>query len=225
MNAQKHPASPERLLLGLATGLAVSLCLLEYGNPLRQVVDMAGWHYDRAEIEEDIPVVVFEKKPELPKPRELQPQKRRESASFVVVPDEVVVEEGTDSLPDFDIDETVDALTTKEVAKDVPLLFVQERPEFPGGESALFEFLYQNLRYPREARENGIEGPVYVQFVIGRDGAIDPASIEVLSTPHVWLSREALRVIRQMPRWKPGIQQGHPVPVYVQLPVRFTLKY
>ncbi len=95
-------------------------------------------------------------------------------------------------------------------------------PEFPGGEEALFNFLRNNIRYPRQDREIGISGVVYVSFVVNVNGVID--DIKINRSPSTGLSEEVIRVVSKMPNWKAGIQGGQKVPVRYNLPVKFSLK-
>jgi periplasmic protein TonB len=99
---------------------------------------------------------------------------------------------------------------------------VEEMPNFPGGEEKLFEYLQKNIKYPPVARENGIQGRVYVTFVVDKDGKIKDA--KVLRGIGGGCDEEALRVVRGMPEWKPGKQNGRSVQVQYNLPVNFTLK-
>ncbi len=107
-------------------------------------------------------------------------------------------------------------------AKDSIFSSVETMPQFPGGESKLFRFLSQNIRYPAYARENGIMGAVYVTFVVEEDGTLN--NIDVIKSPHKSLSEEALRVVQLMPKWIPGMQDGKIVKVRYNLPINFTLK-
>lgn len=99
---------------------------------------------------------------------------------------------------------------------------VEEMPSFPGGEGKLFEFLTKNIKYPPIARENGIQGRVYVTFVVDKEGKIKDA--KVVRGIGGGCDEEALRVVRAMPDWKIGKQNGRPVAVQYNLPVNFTLK-
>lgn len=100
--------------------------------------------------------------------------------------------------------------------------FVQQMPSFRGGESALMTYLHNNIRYPAAARENGLQGTVVVQFIVNTDGSlIDIKTIG--SKKGGGLEQEAIRVIKAMPRWTPGSQDGRPVNVQYNLPVRFVL--
>jgi periplasmic protein TonB len=99
---------------------------------------------------------------------------------------------------------------------------VEEMPSFPGGEEKLFEYLQKNIKYPAIARENGITGRVYVTFVVDKEGKIRDS--KVLRGIGGGCDEEALRVIRAMPEWKPGKQNGRSVQVQYNLPVNFTLK-
>ena len=99
---------------------------------------------------------------------------------------------------------------------------VETMPEFPGGQQGLFKYLSENVKYPVIAQENGIQGRVICQFVVNRDGSI--VDVEVVhSGGDPSLDNEAIRVIKSMPKWKPGMQKGKPVRVKYTLPVIFKL--
>jgi protein TonB len=92
----------------------------------------------------------------------------------------------------------------------VELTVVEQMPEFPGGQNALIQYLSQNIRYPLIAKENKIQGRTLVSFVVEKDGKI--SNVQVLrSSGDMMLDREAMRVIRSMPRWRPGYMKGQPV--------------
>ncbi|QJB40322.1 energy transducer TonB [Chitinophaga oryzae] len=103
------------------------------------------------------------------------------------------------------------------------LSFVEIMPEFPGGEAALFKYLKKNLMYPHMAQENGVGGTVFVQFVVSRDGSISDVKT-VGAAKGAGLEEEAMRVVRKMPGWKPGKQNGKPVTVLYNLPIRFQIE-
>ena len=95
-------------------------------------------------------------------------------------------------------------------------------PSFPGGDAALFKFLGENVKYPVIAQENGVQGRVICQFVVNRDGSI--VDVEVVRSVDASLDKEAIRVIKSMPKWSPGQQRGKPVRVKYTLPVNFKLQ-
>jgi periplasmic protein TonB len=99
---------------------------------------------------------------------------------------------------------------------------VEQQPEFPDGASAMFKWLGQNIKYPAIARENGIEGTVYVGFVVNTDGSI--VDVTVKRGIGGGCNDEATRVVQSMPRWKPGKQQGRAVRVAYTLPIKFKLE-
>jgi len=99
---------------------------------------------------------------------------------------------------------------------------VQQMPEFPGGENALVKWINEHIKYPYLAAENRIQGKVYVQFVVDRDGIIRNARIAHSIDPS--LDQEALRVVNNLPRWNPGKQSGQPVRVSYTIPINFVLK-
>ena len=95
-------------------------------------------------------------------------------------------------------------------------------PEFPGGELALRRFLANAIKYPVIAQENGVEGKVYVSFVVGKDGQVSNARVVRSVDPS--LDQEALRVVNSLPVWKPGKQRGQPVRVAFSVPISFVLQ-
>ena len=106
---------------------------------------------------------------------------------------------------------------------DVVFIVVESMPEFPGGQPALFQYLSENVKYPVLAQENGIQGRVICQFVVNRDGSISNVEV-VRSGGDPSLDKEAIRVIKSMPRWKPGKQRGKTVRVKYTVPVNFKLQ-
>ena len=99
---------------------------------------------------------------------------------------------------------------------------VEEMPSFPGGQAALMSFLSSNIKYPVVAQENGVQGRVIVGFVVERDGSI--TDVKVMRSVDPSLDREAQRVVKAMPRWKPGKQNGSAVRVKYTVPVVFRLQ-
>jgi periplasmic protein TonB len=128
--------------------------------------------------------------------------------------------EGTDEINGVDI-ATLDenqAITQEEV--DQVFGIVDQMPEFPGGELALRRWIANNIRYPKIAAEKGIQGKVYINFVVEKDGSI--SGVRVLKSVEASLDKEALRVIVSLPRWSPGLQGGKPVRVSYNVPINFT---
>ena len=98
---------------------------------------------------------------------------------------------------------------------------VETMPEFPGGDSALYRYLGEKIHYPDSARANGIQGRVFVTFVIEKDGSV--SDVRILRGIGGGCDEEALRVIQNMPKWIPGKQRGKPVRVQYNLPIKFSL--
>jgi len=107
--------------------------------------------------------------------------------------------------------------------KDNPLNFrvVEDLPQFPGGAAELMKWLTRNLRYPATAQRQKIEGKVVVQFIINKDGTM--ANLKVVKSLNPECDREALRVMRMMPKWKPGVQNDKPCRTMVCIPIVFKL--
>jgi protein TonB len=110
----------------------------------------------------------------------------------------------------------------QEEVTDEIFVVVENQPEFPGGNTAMMKFLSENIKYPVIAQENGIQGRVICNFVVERDGSI--TDVQVVRGVDPSLDREAMRVINEMPRWKPGKQRGQAVRVRFTLPVVFRLQ-
>lgn len=102
------------------------------------------------------------------------------------------------------------------------IAIIKQPPTYPGGEVALFKYLGNNIKYPAIARESGIEGTVYVEFIIDKDGSV--TNVVAKRKVDGGCTEEALRVINAMPNWIPGIQEGKPVKVKYTLPIKFKLQ-
>ena len=111
----------------------------------------------------------------------------------------------------------------EEEEEEVVFVVVESMPEFPGGQQALFKYLSENVKYPVIAQENGIQGRVICQFVVNKDGSIVDVEV-VRSGGDPSLDKEAIRVIKSMPKWKPGKQRGKAVRVKYTVPVNFKLQ-
>ena len=101
---------------------------------------------------------------------------------------------------------------------------VEQKPEFPGGEDALIQWLGTHVQYPNEAKEKGLEGTIFVTFVIEKDGSISEVKVLNSKPETAILELEAVRVVRTMPKWKAGKSQGKKVRVQFNLPIVFRLQ-
>ncbi|MDR2928830.1 MAG: energy transducer TonB [Cytophagaceae bacterium] len=146
-----------------------------------------------------------------------------------IVDDDVELEEDLeifdtemDMTREFDMNIT-DMGNEEEDRQDTEVfVIVEEMPEFPGGDEALTRYLASSMKYPVIAQENGIQGRVYVQFVINQNGEVTNAV--VVRGVDSSLDREALRVVQAMPKWKPGKQRNRPVRVSYTVPINFVLQ-
>lgn len=135
----------------------------------------------------------------------------------------VATVEGTNDKDAVDIADLKDhKVIVEEKVEEKPFVSVEQMPQFPGGQTELMKFVQSNLKYPTIAAENGIEGRVIVRFVVGRDGTV--SDIEVQRGLDSSCDKEAIRVVKLMPKWIPGKQNGRAVPVYFTLPVLFKLQ-
>lgn len=100
---------------------------------------------------------------------------------------------------------------------------VEVMPEYPGGRAEMMKFLQQNIKYPKKEMNNGIQGKVFVRFIIEQDGSIGEPEVLKGVVEGEALSEEALRVVKLMPKWNVGTQNGKPVRVLMNLPINFQL--
>ena len=203
--------------IGLVVSLALILLAFEWKSYESTNYSLGSLKLDDIP-EEIIPITKQEEKPPPPPP----------PAPVVlnIVKDDVKIEEEA-KIEETEVtqDTKVEVIERKEEVVDEPEIFtiVEEMPEFPGGgEAALLKYLSQNIKYPPLARENNVQGTVYVTFEIDQSGKVKDAKI--LRGIGGGCDEEALRVVMNMPQWKPGKQRGKTVRVQYNLPVRFTLR-
>lgn len=111
----------------------------------------------------------------------------------------------------------------KEGSVERPFVSVQQMPQFPGGEDAMFKFLGDNLRYPKKCKKQGISGIVYVNFIIDQKGNVRNAEVKRGVKDCEEMNEEALRVVKEMPAWEIGYQNNEPASVRFTVPVKFIL--
>ncbi len=167
---------------------------------------------------------------ELPRVIKLE-KKKPEIVHKVEIKDIIKVVENTSNIaedPDF-TSEATDAPVVVEIPECIPEevddevhIFVERMPEFPGGAQALMKYFAANIKYPVICAEIGMQGKVFIGFVVDKDGSI--TNVVVKRSPDTNLSKEAMRVVRAMPKWNPGKQGGKPVRVSYTVPVNFRLQ-
>lgn len=207
------------LQIGLVFALAVVFLAFEWKTYEKSESTLAS--SGPVQIDEEIvQITQQEQPPEPPKAAEV-------TTILEIVDDDVVVEDEINVDIEARADQAVQAyvpvMTEEEpapVAEEI-FTFVEEYPEFPGGDKALREYILNNIKYPEVARTSGITGTVYVQFVVEKDGSI--SDVKVVRGIGGGCDEEAVRVVKSMPRWKPGKQRGQPVRVYFTLPIEFKL--
>lgn len=209
--------------LGLVVSLAICLYGFEATSKVDQVQSLGSMSGQTVE-EEIIPVTRQEEvKPPPPPPPK-------------VVDMLVIVDDNTEIQDELEIEDTeatdktaiiavmqVSDNKQEEEKEETPVFFiVEEMPDFPGGQLALRKFIAQAIKYPVIAQENGIQGKVFVNFVVEKDGSVTKATISRGVDPS--LDKEALRVVNSLPKWKPGKQGGKPVRVSYTVPINFVLQ-
>ncbi len=134
----------------------------------------------------------------------------------------VDITEGTNDLNKVIVKEQVIEQPKVEEEQPMSIAMVEQKPQFPGGETEMYKWLGSNIVYPPAAAEEGVSGRVVVEFVVGKDGSI--TNVKVVRPRHPALDKEALRVVKAMPKWIPGRNNGQPVKVTYTLPVTFKLQ-
>ena len=214
---------PTFLLMGLVVALAALFVGFEWSSTLQELDEQVIVQDVLAEEE----IEITQREPEPPPP---PPPPEPEVPEVIEVTEERVEERiDLSSLEDDQSRAQIETYTPppppkqeEEEATEEIFVVVEDQPEFPGGMSALMKFLSDNIRYPVIAQENGIQGRVITNFVVERDGSI--TDVQVVRGQDPSLDKEAVRVIKTMPKWKPGKQRGKAVRVRFTLPVVFRLQ-
>ncbi len=210
------------LLIGYVLALAVMFIAFEWSERDKVINTDTGL----AEVffeEEMIPITEQEEQKAPPPP----PEAPKAEEIIEIAENDADVEETTIQASD-ETDKAVEVkyvpveVEEEEVEEQQIFQVVEEMPEFPGGMGECMKWLSKNMKYPTISQENGVQGRVIVQFVVNRDGSIVDATVARGVDPY--LDKEALRVVGQMPKWKPGKQRGKAVRVKYTLPVMFRLQ-
>jgi len=223
MELKKNPNSDMSLKAGLFfnIGLATSLLLVVSAFEWRSYDD--GSLVDLGQVDdnfEDLMEIPPTEQPPPPPPKVQLPQ-------IIEVPDEEEIEDEIEVDLDVEItEETViedivfEAAPDEEIADEI-FTIVEDQPEPKGGMQAFYKFVAKQMKYPNQARRMGIEGKVFVQFVVDKDGSI--TDVQAVKGIGAGCDEEAVRVIRSSPKWKAGKQRGRPVKVRMILPITFRL--
>ena len=188
--------------------------------------------YDKREIDPSLlrqTEVVEEEMVEITKQEEQKPQPvevPKQTTQLEIVQDDVEVED-IEINAEVDQQEVIEEyvpveVEEEEVQEQEIFQIVEEMPAYPGGDQKLMEYVAKNIKYPQIARETGIQGRVFVGFVVEPDGSV--SNVKVLRGIGGGCDEEAMRVVKSMPKWKPGKQRGKAVRVSYMLPVNFKLQ-
>ena len=210
------------VLIGLVMALGIMYIAFEWSQNEITVYEEAL--QGPVEIDEEMVEVTFREETPPPPP---PPQPETVLSDIIDIQDNEAEVETTDFNSEDDADARVEiqapiAPPEEEEEEQVIHIRVEKMPEFPGGQDALNRFLVRNIKYPLLAQENGIQGRVVCQFVVNSDGSI--VDIAVVRGVEESLDKEAIRVIKSMPKWTPGRQGGKSVRVKYTLPIRFKLQ-
>ncbi|MDO5035704.1 MAG: energy transducer TonB [Porphyromonas sp.] len=213
-------------LMGAVVALAGLLVAFEWGER-----DVAKAEIEQTYVIEEIEDIQITPPEETPPPPEPEPVEEVVVDVLQVVEDDVEVADVTIASVDDAADKVARDFTPpaptqvarkEEVADDHIFEFLEEEPEFPGGVGALMKWLSDHINYPPIAAENNVQGRVLVSFVVERDGSVSDVKVVRGVDPN--LDKEAVRVVKLLPKWKPGMQTGKPVRYRYNLPVTFRLR-
>jgi len=207
--------------VGMVVALSVILIAFEWTSS-----DAKKSEFDtiqEAAVEEEIIPITRQEEMKPPPP----PPPPRVSDVLTIVEDDVKLDEELD-LSEFEEKEEVVftnmvAPPQEEEEADAPVFFIVEKmPEFPGGNEALQRYIAQSIKYPVIAQENGIQGRVFVSFVVNAKGQV--VDVKIARGVDANLDKEAIRVVMAMPTWTPGEQRGKKVKVSYTVPINFVLQ-
>jgi periplasmic protein TonB len=224
MEIKKHPSKDLEIKKSLffQIGLVVALFVILVAFEWKQYDEKDDTIFDLGEI------ILVEEEIEITRQEQPEPPPPPQAPDIEIVEDDVEVEDDL-TFDDFEDNKPIEEIYVSrvEVQEEVVVeqeifTIVEEQPSFPGGEAALMEYLGKNITYPPMARESGIQGTVFVTFVVEPDGNV--TNVRTLRGIGGGCDEEAIRVVRNMPRWVPGKQRGKPVRVQFNLPIRFVLQ-
>ena len=198
------------LQIGMVVALLLVLGALEYKSYEKTDYSLGELNLDDLE-EEIIPITKQEVKPPPPPPPPPE--------VIEIVEDEVEIENEIE-MEDTESDED-EIIEIEEEDDEEFFMVVENMPEFPGGDLGLMKYIQKNVRYPAIAKEYNITGKVYVQFIVDKTGSV--TNVKVVRGVDKNLDAEAVRVVKSLPKYKPGKQRGKPVRVMFTIPINFTL--
>lgn len=207
------------LLLGLVVAISLVFVGLNWTSRIsEEKIEEAASDFTR----EDVMLVKDEMPEETPPEPEVQVQVQQLPTEITVVDNSVTIENRFVS-PDEDkpAPPPVVVAAPEPEVEDQIFEVVEKEAQYPGGPEAMLKYLHQNVEYPAIAQENGIQGRVYIEFVVEKDGT--PTQFKILKGVDPALDKEALRVAKTMKKWIPGEQQGKKVRSKFKLPVLFRL--
>lgn len=207
-------------LIGLIISLSAVLAAFEWKT---YDISMDGLvRTDHGVVDFDLAPITKHEKPKPPEPIYKPALLIKEVDDKTEVPDiELFNPEANpmDSIPEFVYDPVDEP---DGVSQDIIFKISEDMPEFPGGEGALMAYLSSKVKYTQMAREGNIQGTVYVQFIVEKDGSV--STVELLRELGSGLDEIALEAVRSMPDWSPGKQRGVPVRVAMTVPFKFKLQ-
>ena len=222
MELKKNPKNDLSRMSGmfLNIGLSVSLLLVIVAFEWR-TYDSSGL-LDLGMVQDDFEDLMEIPPTEQPPP----PPPKIQLPEIIEVPDEEEIEEEIEVELDLEVteEEVVEDFVFEEAPEeevDEVFTIVEDQPAFPGGNAAFYKFVASNMTYPAQARRMGIEGRVFVQFVVDKDGSV--TEVKAVKGIGAGCDREAERVLNSSPKWTPGKQRGRSVKVRMVLPIIFKL--
>ncbi len=207
-------------LIGLSVVLGLTLVAFNWQIPFE-----SGEQFSITEVEAEDEMVEITRQ-DIEQPPEPEPEPEQQKTPEIIN----IVDNSEDIVENFDFDmeteeeaevEIVETVEEEEQEEPTVFVTVEEMPEFPGGTVALRNYIAKNVKYPVVAKENNIQGTVYLRFVVNKKGKVGKVELQRGVDP--LLDEEAIKVIKSLPDFKPGKQGGRNVSVWFAVPVKFQL--
>jgi periplasmic protein TonB len=204
-------------------GMVITLSFLWYSFEYKTYDKVVNDFANQSILEDEEDIIIQTQRAETPPP----PPPQQQTTVIDIVDNSIKVDLDIDFDAEMDEDADIEDSPIKqneeeETAEEEIFVFVEDQAGYVGGEEARMKYLQENIKYPEMAKESGIQGTVYLKFVIEKDGSVSNVSVQ--RGIGGGCDEEAVRVVKKMPKWQPAKQRGRPVRVWFNMPIKFTLQ-
>jgi periplasmic protein TonB len=204
-------------------GMVITLSFLWYSFEYKTYDKVVNDFANQSILEDEEDIIIQTQRAETPPP----PPPQQQTTVIDIVDNSIKVDLDIDFDAEMDEDADIEDSPIKqneeeETAEEEIFVFVEDQAGYVGGEEARMKYLQENIKYPEMAKESGIQGTVYLKFVIEKDGSVSNVSVQ--RGIGGGCDEEAVRVVKKMPKWQPAKQRGRPVRVWFNMPIKVTLQ-